>query len=263
LHNEVEAVTRVRPRQPLGYGNAIIALNPTSGCGPKIGFATHGNATIFVSGGGIFSNGCVHANGKPTINVSGGYGIYGHYLDLGGGNWNPIPKITNFTIPRSTFDLPAPNCSDPAAHNVSDLPNDMEPGLYCVSGSLSLKGTIRGSGVTIYVPNGGIKINGNADVQLSAPENGTNSSPALPGILWYLPQSNPAQFTMNGTADIIFIGTILAPTTSISLLGTNFSDAYQTQIIGWDVEVGGTADAYVRYKGDQQYNVPTTIELAR
>jgi hypothetical protein len=263
LHNEVEAVTRIRPRQPLGFGNAIIALNPTAACGPKIGFATHGNATVNVSGGGIFSNGCIHANGKPTITVTGGAGIYGHYMDLGGGNWSPTPQQTTFNIPASTFKITRPDCSNPAAHNVSNLPNNMEPGLYCVSGNLSLKGTIRGSGVTIYVPNGGININGNADVQLSAPENGTDSFPAIPGLLWYLPESNPAQFTMNGTADIIFVGTILAPSTSICLLGTNFTDGYQTQVIGWDVEVGGTADTFVRYNGDQQFNLPTTIELAR
>ena len=42
-------------------------------------------------------------------------------------------------------------------------------------------------------------------------------------------------------------GTILATGSDIDLLGTAAIDAYQTQIIGWNVQVGGTSDTYVRY----------------
>ncbi len=36
LHNEVDAVTRVRPRQPIAFGNAIVALNPGSCLGHRM-----------------------------------------------------------------------------------------------------------------------------------------------------------------------------------------------------------------------------------
>jgi hypothetical protein len=66
---------------------------------------------------------------------------------------------------------------------------------------------------------------------------------------------------MNGTACVKFVGTLLAPTSSISLLGTNDSFSYQTQIIGWNVDIGGTATAYVSYNGSQQFTNPTSMEL--
>jgi len=49
----------------------------------------------------------------------------------------------------------------------------------------------------------------------------------------------------------------------INLLGTGQADAYHSQVIGWNVEVGGTADTFVLYNGGEQYSRPATLELYR
>jgi hypothetical protein len=262
LHNEVEAVTRIRPRQPAAFGNAIIALNPATCLGQQNGAIFSGNSNIQVTGGGIFSNGCLSGNGTPTVNVIGA-GIYGHYIE-GSDLFTPAPQQTTYSIPASAYDAPLPDCSNPNAHNVAQLPQDLEPGLWCLTGDLKINGGVtNGTGVTIYVPNGSVTFNGNASIHLSAPENTAASSPAIPGILFYLPKENSNMVKINGTADSYFIGTILAPGASIQINGTSYTEAYHTQVIGWNVELSGTADTYVTYDDKEQYGLPTSIELAK
>jgi hypothetical protein len=138
----------------------------------------------------------------------------------------------------------------------------MSEGLYCVSGSLTLHGTYTGSGVTIYLATGGITINGNAKINISAPAgNPDQVAPAIPHILIYLPPSNHSTVKLNGTADSTFVGTILAPGADITINGTNGTNAYHSQVIGWNVLVGGTADTYVTYEGSENAGFPTAIEL--
>src|SRR4030042_5383400 len=87
LHNEVDAITRVRPRQPIVYGNAVVALSPSDCSGHKFGALFFGTGDTNVTGGGIFSNGCLWGNGDAVINVDGG-NISGLYIDEGGAEWN-------------------------------------------------------------------------------------------------------------------------------------------------------------------------------
>ena len=72
LHNEVDAVTRVFPRQPIGLDDAIIGLNPSSCIGGN-GVTINGTSETIVNGGNVFSNGCMQGNGNAgEINVNGG-----------------------------------------------------------------------------------------------------------------------------------------------------------------------------------------------
>jgi len=40
-------------------------------------------------------------------------------------------------------------------------------------------------------------------------------------------------------------------------------NGYRTQIIGWDVEIGGTADTFVLFDANTLHSKPTTMELFR
>ena len=51
-----------------------------------------------------------------------------------------------------------------------------------------------------------------------------------------------------------------APGSNIDMLGTGEVDAFHTQVIGWNVEVGGDRDTFVLYNGDEQYSEPSAIE---
>ena len=195
LHNEVDAVTRVHPPQPIAFGNAIVALNPDGCSGHTNGLTISGSGATIVDGGGIFSNGCLRGNGTFTATISGGVNPIpipvGHELIPGNLDfWTPDPQYTDIFLTPSDLGVPVPDCSDPAAHNMTA--NQLEarsitPGLYCVSGNVSLQGshnTLHGTGVTIVLLNGSFTTNGNADIQLSSL---TAVSPALQGITIYLP----------------------------------------------------------------------------
>ena len=66
LQSRIKAVTRVRPRASLGFGNSIVALNEEQSChgGTPNGVVFEGNVGVEVTGGGIFSNGCIQASGN-------------------------------------------------------------------------------------------------------------------------------------------------------------------------------------------------------
>ncbi len=73
--------------------------------------------------------------------------------------------------------------------------------------------------------------------------------------------NNTNDIQINGNSKSYFEGTILAPGSNIDMLGTGEVDAFHTQVIGWNVEVGGNADTFVLYNGDEQYSEPSAIEL--
>ena len=66
LQSRIKAVTRIRPRASLGFGNSIVALNEEQSChgGTPNGVVFEGNVDVQVTGGGIFSNGCIQASGN-------------------------------------------------------------------------------------------------------------------------------------------------------------------------------------------------------
>lgn len=264
LHNEVDAVTRVRPRQPIAFGNAIVALNPESCSGHQNGGIMYGNGNIDLFGGGVFSNGCLRGNGNADVDITDGLPL-GNQLDPGNVNWNPPPELVDFQIPDNAYEVPIPNCT---GHWVDDLPlmPTLLNGLYCMNGDIKINAhdviSSTVEGVTIFVPNGSVSINGNAKLTLTAPPPDSHPDPAIPGVLIYLPASNPRDISINGTSDSVFTGLILAPRSSISLNGTG-GNSYVGQVVGWNVLVGGTADLYLVYSPDDVYNKPTAIELAK
>jgi hypothetical protein len=263
LHNEVDAVTRVRPRQPVAFGNAIVALNPGSCLGHGYGGIMYGNGNIDLFGGGVFSNGCLRGNGTADVDITDGLPL-GNQLDPGNVDWNPPPELVDFQIPDSAYEVPIPNCT---GHWVDDLPKmpTEATGLYCINDDLKINaGDVISStnGVTIFVPHGKVIINGTPFIKLAAPLPDPDPSPAIPGVLLYLPASNPNSVTLNGTEDSIFEGLILAPRSRIELNGTG-GNSYVGQVVGWNVLVGGTADFKLTYDGDKVYNKPTFIELAK
>jgi len=265
LHNEVDATTRIRPRQPLAFGNAIVALNPENCSGHQNGGIMYGDGEILVDGGGVFSNGCLHDNGHPTVVITDGVALGNELWIIHPENWDPEPEPSDFQIPESAYYVPIPNCHD---HWVDDLPlmPILISGLYCINDDLrinagdEISSTV--AGVTIYVPNGKVDINGNATVKISAPPENPDPKPALPGVLLYLPASNTRDVEINGTALSLFKGLILAPRSSIVLNGTS-GNSYVGQVIGWNVEVGGTNDFSLLYDGEEVFNTPTAIELAK
>jgi hypothetical protein len=281
LHNEVESVTRIFPGGPLAWGNAIVALNPESCAGAsKTGAGFRGDSETIVTGGGIFSNGCLTGGGSATVDVTDGNISYNDFF--GDDIFTPdAVSVYPEQIPPSSYNVQAPTvsggqCSDPNAHNISatDLMNlnknplTLVPGLWCVTGTKNLTinsnktAPFHANGVTIYiVENINVTINGDADLELTAPSNDPNPSPAIPGLVFYIPASNTGSVTINGGSNFSFSGTILAPSSHIKIDGGTDDVALHSQIIGWDVELIGNATIDVTYLGGENASLPTSMEL--
>jgi hypothetical protein len=241
VRNTLVAVTRVRPRSPLAFGYAIVALNKTGNCtnlGEGAGF--HGNTTTTVNGGGIFSNGCLVAKDTAVgVDVNGAGVVYGSTANLH--TPNPITvdpgyaiQKTNQPMPPEAYYVDPPDCSQvpdytsgnyknfsghlPAGrYDEVTLKNDVTlegGGLYCIdtnfdtgNANVSIDTSNGKQGVTIYLIGGDFSTGGNGTVNIVAPPPSPDPSPALPGILIYRkPGDSGCPSSLQDKCDITIVG---------------------------------------------------------
>jgi hypothetical protein len=289
MRNVTTAVTRVYPAEPYGFGEAIIALNPSDHCPPggnnSMGFS--GGPEIEVDGGGVFSNGCVNGNSSALeVTLKGGSSVfYGTGLNTnptswvfeGGGSFQPITD----TLPLSQFNPLIPDCTGYEVTE-ADLKNrtDLE-GLYClgIDEDLDLTchgscDTMAGTDLTIVMRGGKFTINDGVDVDLIAPSL-NYVGPAMPGVLLYLPIPYYGELDgsdcgdvnqevkINGSATSDIVGTILAPCSDVSLEGSATTSVFNSQVIGWNVNVQGGGTTAVVYDDSLNGHNPGNINLFR
>jgi hypothetical protein len=148
----------------------------------------------------------------------------------------------------------------------------LDPGLWCITGTKDLtinsnaSAPFHANGVTIYIVEKiKVTINGGANLELTAPPDDPDPSPAIPGLVIYIPPSFPSigNLTINGGSNFTFTGTILAPSTHIKIDGGTEDIALHSQVIGWDVELIGGATIDVTYEGGENASLPTSMELYR
>lgn len=270
--NTVDAVTRVRPRMPYVYGNAIVALNPAGCSGQQNGAGFHGNAGTIVHGGGVYSNGCLRGDGGTTIFVEDGQVGYGEEWN-GNGSFDPAPLPAPH-LPPDAYQLEQePNCTGNthtaaqflAASSGDGIDGETEGRLWCVTGDLRINAqdTSTTHGVTIVMVDGELRINGGAVVNWSAPPDFPDPTPGIAGLVLYAPLTNPGPIELTGGAGTDFTGTVLAPGADINVLGNQEFNAIHAQIIGLNVEIGGTAAVNVWFNPDDNPSRPTYLELAR
>jgi hypothetical protein len=263
LTNQVDSTTRIRPRQPLAFGNAIVGLNP-SNCTGNDGVSFGGSMSGDVSGGGVWSNGCMRGNGGAY-----GIGIEPPYEAGYAGEWQGQDNIDpggpsgyQHPIPPDFFEVPMPNC-DGHWVDPGEIDEDTPPGLYCIDGNLSFGATddIVGHDVTIFV-DGNLSVNGGATVNLDAPSADPDPSPAVPGLLFYV----TGDVTVNGNSGQAYTGLVYAPGPpnggDCTFNGTGDTwETLHTQIICWNVGLTGSASIDIHFNQDEQYQKPTSMEL--
>jgi hypothetical protein len=274
--NTVETIVRVRPRSVLAHGYAIVALNPSDCQGMNTGVEFHGTANSYVYEGGIFSNGCMRGVGTQNSTIYGGSAHYGkEFINTGGSVITPAPSKVNSQISAADYAIPAPDCSRGYLIDAKDLGKTISrlepPGLYCVDGDaiINAHDELTGDGVTVVMLNGRLQIDGDATVYLTAPAAYPDPSPAIPGVVIYAPpETNYRDINKNGihitgNSDSYFSGTILAPALDVYMNGISRNEAYKTQIIGWNVQIGGTSMVSVLFNENLLYTRPTLIDLYR
>ncbi|MCJ7716218.1 MAG: Tad domain-containing protein [Anaerolineales bacterium] len=287
LRNEVEAVTRVYPPAPLAFGKAIIALNESACSGNTYGVIFSGSSTTTVTGGGVWSNGCLTGNGTSfTVTVNfGGVGFGGASTGTLT-NINPSPLYFPNKIPDYSTIVNEPDCSSLPARTVPNSGDatlepgiydeikwtggalSLKPGLYCITGSKGISvngGSMFGNGITLYLTTGGITINGNVSpVDLRAPEETPDPSPAIPGILIYLANGNTNTVSATGNSTSFYLGTVYAPDGDLYFSGSSgTSPTFNTQLIGNNVEVSGGATIDINFNDDENFEKPPYLDLQK
>lgn len=282
--NIVEAVARSKPSEvrEVLQGMALVSLAPTSNCMNEKSFWVHGNATLDITGGGVFINsnnedcalvqqgeGSVRIQGGTQISVVGGVSIQ-----------KPQLLIPGVTIGNSSVNYPPPffmpdvNCGEENAQINEDgfsmspgtwdekFPpvgvTQFDPGVYCLNDGFEVNGseTITGQNVTFIVLAGEVHFNGSANLILNAPTTGTYK-----GLLIYLPMENDSQVVLNGGSASSFTGTILAPASEVVINGNNSPSGFHSQIIGYRVDVAGSGNIVIVYDDEQNYDAVTMPEV--
>jgi len=278
VHNQVKAITHVTPAKvaPLYSGAAMVALKPDG----RGAFRSHGTNSTVLTGSGIFVNSkdsCAFEQvGNSVINTPSGIQIVGDACLHG--SVTPANSITSGASPVAYPPAnlpPEPTCTRAAIQSDDTLSpgswsgtfppsgvTHLQPGTYCVDGMFMVNAhdTLIGNEVLIYMHSGNVHWDGNAQINLTAPHSGPYA-----GLLIYMPMSNDEGMIINGNSDSSFVGTFLAPASDVQINGTAGSEGYHSQVIGYTIDLIGTADMLVDY--DQNENLVVsflpTLELTK
>jgi hypothetical protein len=288
LRNTVEAITRVKPRIPLAFGNAIVALGMDC---QDSGIEFDGSSDVEVTGGGIFSNSCIDTQGGVGVTVYGGHDITCRtancYDDHGSsGTISPSPEEgMGRALPRESYAVPTPDCGSLPYHGnynddgtiesgrydrirIQNGDHVFQPGLFCVSGEITINGgTAAGSDITLYLTSGDYSSSGNATISITAPPVRNCGDPCkthngLPGILIYLAEGNTGEAALLGNEDSNYLGLVYAPDGSIQAGGTSSTmTSVRTQLIAHDVKIHGNTNVVINFDDGLNYQIPASLGL--
>ena len=129
-------------------------------------------------------------------------------------------------------------------------------------------GELIGHGVTIYMEGGGdIVING-GDVYLSGALEDDELNGAIPGVIIYAfsdgdPNNDPdSDIDIEGNEFSEYWGLIYGPSADIKITGTgDLGPTLNTQIIGYNVTLLGTASIDINFNTDWTHTEPTSLDL--
>ena len=286
ITNKVEAVARSIPStvSPMFAGNAVVGLAPHD-CKAVM---YQGNASTRVIGSGIFVNSdcndaaffnhstaaqltapCLQSVGGIQA-ATGVLNIPSNCINTGATSYNYPPDnmaFPNVVCPSGTSR--SGNTLGPGTYSGHFPPNGvthLNGGVYCVNGDFRVNGgdSLTGDEVLIVMQSGDVSFNGGAEIQLSGIPGPRTDVNQLGGLFLYMPMTNCGTITINGNSNSGFVGTILAPCSDVSIEGTGGS-GLQGQIIGYTVDLAGTADTTIIYNEAQNWQapVPPKIELTQ
>lgn len=140
----------------------------------------------------------------------------------------------------------------------------LEPGVYIVDGgTLRTNGNsnVYGEGVTFFLTNDAeVQMNGNASVDLSAPETGDYA-----GLLFWGDEDNfsDTRTQFNGTADSALIGALYFPSQTVDMRGNFQGSSGCTRIVSWRLDVSGATsfDSDCSAAGSITINTPGVVRL--
>jgi len=293
INNYVHAITRACGSYTgaLFNGNAIVSLAPNG-----TGFDGHGTPIWNITGGGVSVNssstsaaicgGNAGVN-APSVTAVGGTDFGCHTVNIGSTTQNTGAQLSyssySSLFPRqpacngtATFSggqwRPQAGADGSKAQFTINTPN-FAPGLYCITDSPGpFHELITGTEVTFYAMAADFNISfngggGDGGFEASAPTSGEYK-----GVLLYVaPQVrgntilNTQSIDLRGNGSAGLVGTIIAPSATVTMFGNSGTGAVNSQIIAYRVDTGGTADITIAYNANDNYQpaIPATLALLK
>jgi len=261
-------------------GKALVAIN-NSAC-RSIYF--HGNANVSIADTGIYSystcpTNAIEFQGSTTADIAG-------YISSIGGVMIQKPEnvVSDGVIKETQFEFQkvtepscegfSPQTDSGSTRSPGIYPNgiqlrgngnwELEPGLYCLDGDLVINnGSLIGHGVTFYMRQGQLRINGGS-VNLTAPSNNQWEDGAekhWDGMLVFYAYDNPNPLILNGNTDSYFEGTIYNHYGECQLNGGGNTEAFDAQVVCDTIDLIGNADLNMVYNPATKYFPPITVDL--
>jgi hypothetical protein len=281
ITNVVQTVARTKQAEikPLMNGAAVASLAPSSNCANNKSFWIHGEATLDITGGGVFVNSnndqcALIQQGSGSIRVSDGYSID----VVGAANVQKLhlftPQITVGAAPVNyppPFFMPDVGCGKQAEVSLdgttmtsgswnSEFPppgvTHLESGVYCLDHGMDITGDLEGHNVIFKVTEGEVRFSSTANIILDAPNAGPNK-----GLLMYLPMDNRNRVVLNGGAGSDIRGTILAPGSPILIKGMRSKMGIHGQIIGYTIEADGNSNVVINYVPENNFQSLSMPEI--
>jgi Putative Flp pilus-assembly TadE/G-like len=281
ITNTVEATARTKSAEirPLLNGQAVISLAPASNCFNRLSFWVHGEATLDITGGGVF----VNSNNKTCALVQQGSGSIrlseGYSIDVVGNasiqktrlltpdvtvGAAPISYPPPFFMPKVGCNKEAEVSADGTSMSSGSWGDEFPPpgvthldgGVYCLGNGMQITGNLEGHNVIFKVEDGEVRFSHTADILLDAPNAGNNA-----GLLLYLPMDNNSKVVLNGGAGSVIKGTILAPASPILIKGMESTRGFHSQIIGYTIEADGNSNVVIVYNEEQNFHTLSMPEI--
>ncbi len=260
-------------------GNAIVGLNPSlTNCGIDTGNSN--SKTWTVTGGGVFSNGCLeHPNGTLTVPNDKCVNSVGNADVSGGGTHTCVQEGQTSSAYSYPADIAAVMPPDPCTGTITSgryaaggkVPTSgqttFDNDIFCISDFSTLNDHIVLSNSTLYVTDTSfdVKFNGGGDTGFF----GTGSTSGtyqgyymIIKLLSLTAASNCDQnieFRGNGNLDIV--GTILAPSTCMDYRGNSSGVTTRSQMIFFNFTSNGTADLDINYQAGDNPTSPEDANL--
>ncbi len=249
--SETDILVKSRISSQSGDSACVYALNRTA---PRA-FEAAGNTTVTMDGCVIASN----SSAADSIYVGGSAALEADCIQSSGGIVATSGLVTDCPKNRTNaWRLPDPwgNLMEPvppvlyANPKSSDLTvkpgryknldldgiKTLEPGLYYLEGPLSIKGDISGVGVTIFMADGKISVNGSASLSLSAPQTGDYA-----GMLMMSARSNTSPHVFNGNGATDLNGVLYFPYGDLTYNGNNATTSTCMRIVADTITMSGNS----------------------
>lgn len=235
----------------IGDGACIYALNHTA---PRA-IEAAGNTSVTVDGCVLASNSTamdsIYVGGSATVRADC-LQAAGH-IEADGGlvtdcvqnrerAWRLPNPFADIQEPMAPMLLTNPHRNDVSVgpgryRNLTlDGTKTLEPGLYYIEGSLSIKGTISGEGITFFMLDGAISVNGSASLSISAPQSGAHA-----GMLFWSAEGNTSSHVFNGNGATDLDGYLYFPDGSVDYLGNNGTTSNCLRIVADTITLSGSS----------------------